>query len=342
LILGYQAFDPSIHIAGVILNRLGGSRHEGKLRAVIEHYTDVAVVGAVHQDPSLEIVERHLGLMPSNEAASADDRIFRIGEAVACQVDLDALKAIADQAPAVAGPLAEEAPPAAGPRVRIGIARDAAFGFYYPGDLEALESVGAELVPIDTLHDASLPDVDGLFIGGGFPEVQMEALAANVGLRTDIRRAINADLPVYAECGGLMYLSRSIRWGERRCEMVGAIPADVVMHDRPQGRGYARLRETGKGPWPLSDDQGRPGELRAHEFHYSSLINMSEGLDFAYEVLRGAGVDGRHDGIVYRNVLANYCHLRHVENNRWAARFVDHIRRHKRITNVELKAAVGK
>jgi cobyrinic acid a,c-diamide synthase len=170
----------------------------------------------------------------------------------------------------------------------------------------------------------------------------MEGLAANASLRTDIRRAIEADLPVYAECGGLMYLSRSIRWGERRCEMVGAIPADVVMHDRPQGRGYTRLRETGKGPWPLLDDQGRLGELSAHEFHYSSLINLGEGLDFAYEVLRGVGVDGRHDGILYRNVLANYCHLRHVESNRWAARFVDHIRKHRRITGVELKAAVGK
>jgi cobyrinic acid a,c-diamide synthase len=352
LILGYQAFDPSIKIAGVILNMLGGNRHESKLRAVIEHYTDVAVVGAVHYDLDLQIVERHLGLMPSNEATLAGEKIRRIGETVARHVDLELLQAIAARAPLIANltPPATEPIPLTGipagspvsPRVRIGIARDAAFGFYYPGDLEALEAAGAALVPIDTLQDASLPEVDGLFIGGGFPEVQMEALEANVSLRADIRQAIEAGLPVYAECGGLMYLARNIRWGEHGCEMVGAIPVDVVMHDRPQGRGYVRLRETGKGPWPLLDDQGRPAELSAHEFHYSSLINLGEGIDFAYEVLRGVGVDGHHDGILYQNVLATYCHLRNVEANRWAMRFVNYVRRHRRITGVGLKAAVGK
>ncbi|HEX9625753.1 MAG TPA: cobyrinate a,c-diamide synthase [Acidiferrobacterales bacterium] len=352
LILGYQAFDPAIRIAGVILNQLGGSRHERKLRAVIEHYTDVPVLGAVHHDERLAIVERHLGLMPSNEASRANAKIDAIAGLIAGQVDLDRVLAIAAAAGELAGtgaakedaltpkdaltpfPLpkgegAKEAltpsplPRGEGGLVKIGIARDAAFAFYYPDDLEALRAHGAELVAFDTLRDAHLPPVDGLFIGGGFPEVHIEALAANAGLRGEIRTAIEAGMPVYAECGGLMYLSRSLRWGERHGEMVGAIPADTVMHDRPQGRGYVRLRETGAGPWPGN----APDEIRAHEFHYSSLENLDPGLSYAYEVLRGSGIDGRRDGIVYKNVLACYAHLRDLERHPWTARFVDFVRR---------------
>lgn len=325
LILGYQAFDPEIRIAGVILNKLGGSRHESKLRAVIEHYTDVPVLGAVHSSPELEIVERHLGLIPSHETRLASSRIERIAQAVARQVDLDRLLAVAHTAPVLECTSPAE-PPLPTPDVRIGIARDVAFNFYYPGDLEALRAAGAELVEINMLGDAHLPEIDGLFVGGGFPETQMERLEANASMRADIRRAIENGLPVYAECGGLMYLARSITWNDRTCEMVGSVPGDAVMHERPVGRGYIRLRETGKAPWPLADHAAQPGEIAGHEFHYSSLENLPPDLEFAYDVLRGAGVDGRHDGIVYKNMLAGYAHLRDVAGNRWAARFVGHVR----------------
>jgi cobyrinic acid a,c-diamide synthase len=347
LILGYQAFDRNIRIAGVILNQLGGSRHEAKLRAVIEHYTDVAVLGAVHHDESLNIVERHLGLMPSNEARAASEKIATIADVVARQLDLDRLLAIASQAPALTAQPAPAAAPAPAPlpgeegtRIRIAVARDAAFGFYYPGDLEALAQAGAELVTFDTLRDSRLPKVDALFIGGGFPEVHLEALAANDSLKRDIRLAIEAGLPAYAECGGLMYLARRIRWGAREGAMVGIIPGDIVMHDRPQGRGYVRLRETGHGPWLPA---GGASELRAHEFHYSSIENLPPGQVYAYEVLRGCGLDGRHDGIVYRNLLACYCHLRHLQDNPWARRFVEFVRRCKQQADRQkLQAASSK
>ena len=329
LILGYQAFEPDIRIAGVILNQLGGSRHESKLRAVIEHYTDVAVLGAVHYDTRLTIVERHLGLAPSNESNQSATRAAVIADIVRDAVDLDRLLEIAGAAPAP--PTATVATTAAAPahtapRVRIAIARDAAFGFYYPGDLEALQAAGADLVPVNTLTDARLPDVDGLFIGGGFPEVQMDGLAANRPLREAIRAAVERGLPTYAECGGLMYLSRSIQWNGRRREMVGVIAGDTIMHERPMGRGYVRLRETGRGPWPPVADQAPAAELRAHEFHYSSLENLDRGTVFAYDVLRGTGVDGRHDGIVYKNLLACYAHMRHLRTNPWAERFVRFVR----------------
>jgi len=330
LILGYQAFEPGIQIAGVILNKLGGSRHEAKLRAVIEHYTDVPVVGAVHRDPLLNIQERHLGLIPSNEADEVNRQIHAVAELVAQQVDLTRLQHIAAQAPRP-----RFTPPASGARpataLRIGIARDAAFGFYYPNDLQAFARAGAELVPFDTLHDARLPEVDGLFIGGGFPETQMQALEANRSLRAEIRRAVADGMPVYAECGGLMYLTRSLTWGEQTCDMVGAIPADAVMHARPQGRGYVHLQHTEHMPWSIGAETP-PGRhdtapvLNAHEFHYSALENLAPDTRFAYRVLRGAGIDGQHDGIVHRNVLACYTHLRDVGQHRWVQQFVDFVR----------------
>jgi cobyrinic acid a,c-diamide synthase len=176
------------------------------------------------------------------------------------------------------------------------------------------------------LRDARLPDVDGLFIGGGFPETHMAALAANAPLRADVRKAIEAGLPAYAECGGLMYLARSIEWNGRRAEMAGALPADIVMHARPVGRGYVHLRETGRNPWPRP---ARAQPIRAHEFHYSSVENLPDDVEFAYEVERGHGIDGRHDGIVHRRLLASYAHLRDVGENRWAQRFVEFVRRCK-------------
>ncbi|MGB5260422.1 MAG: cobyrinate a,c-diamide synthase [Gammaproteobacteria bacterium] len=322
LILGYQAFDTDVQIAGVILNQLGGSRHEAKLRDVIEHYTDVPVLGGVHRDPDLAIDERHLGLMPSNEASAASERIALIATRIGEQVDLDRLLSLAGTDPLDFSPPPADASPA-GPRVRIGIARDAAFGFYYPDDLLAMQRAGAELVPFNALQDAALPAIDGLFIGGGFPETCMAELEANRALRDNIRTAIENGLPAYAECGGLMYLSRSLSWQGRRCDMVGVIPADTVMHDKPQGRGYVRLRERPAAPWP-----GKPATevIAAHEFHYSALVNLDREVDFAYEVVRGTGIDGRYDGLMLYNLLACYSHMRDTGRHHWVRRFVDFVR----------------
>lgn len=215
--------------------------------------------------------------------------------------------------------------------VRLAIARDAAFGFYYPGDLEALGESGAEIVFFDSLRDARLPPCDALFIGGGFPETQMAQLEANAGLRHDIRARIENGLPAYAECGGLMYLTRSIAWKGRCCEMAGVLPADTVMEDRPQGRGYVRLRETGHGPWAPAESPG--DEVRAHEFHYSRIENLPADTTFAYDVLRGFGTDGNHDGIVHRNLLASYTHLRDLASNHWAQRFMQFVRNCNRRTH---------
>ena len=323
IILGFQAFEPRVKVAGVILNQVGGTRHEAKLRAVIEHYTAVPVVGAVACDEALAIEERNLGLVPANELAAARARIAAIGARIASSVDLDRLLALAAAPPLDVPAPGRAAAVARGEPVRIAIARDEAFGFYYPDDLEALSEAGAQLVPFDALHDTRLPQADGLFIGGGFPEARMDALSANAGLREDIRRSVAGGLPTYAECGGLMYLARGIDWKGRRAQMVGAIPADIVMHDRPVGRGYVHLRETGSAPWP-----GAPAAppLRAHEFHSASAENLPADARFAYEGERGHGIDGRHDGFVQGNLLASFSHLRSVAASPWAGRFVRFVR----------------
>lgn len=349
LILGYQAFDRDINIAGVILNNLGGSRHEAKLREVIEHYTGVPVIGAIHHDERLSIVERHLGLMPSNESHVAAAKIKQIGEAIAEQVDLDKLLDLSRKAPLEVphpSPLsnslpegeranakniikfpAEVSPLPIGEKVRIGIARDRAFGFYYADDLDALEAAGAELVPFDALRDARLPEVDALYIGGGFPETCAAELEANSALRAQIKQVIEGGMPTYAECGGLMYLSRSITYQGRSYRMAGAIPGDVRMHDKPIGRGYVHLKEDDAHPWPRPNTPAK--QIRAHEFHYSSLENLPPETRFAYHVERGYGIDGKHDGLILHNLLASYTHLRTIGSCYWATRFVAFIRRQR-------------
>jgi cobyrinic acid a,c-diamide synthase len=321
LVSGYVGFDGGVRIAGVILNQVGGPRHEGKLRAALEYYTDVPVLGALGRHPDIAIAERHLGLVPANEAADADALIAQVADVIAAGVDLERVAALTAGA---TGDLHEVMPAARTPNVRIAIAQDAAFGFYYPDDLEALARAGAELVPFDTLSDAALPPADGLFIGGGFPETQAAGLAANESLRRQIRNALEGGMPAYAECGGLIYLSRGLSWRGEHHDMVGFVPGDTVLHDRPVGRGYATLKETGVAPWSGSPVPGTL--LYAHEFHHASLENLPGDLDYAYQVTRGHGIDGRRDGLVLGNLLAGFCHQRDVAANRWAGRCIDFVR----------------
>jgi len=321
LLQGYRAFDPAVNIVGVILNKVGGPRHESKLREAVETYTDLKVVGAVHRNAELEIGERHLGLTTPAETGEFHSLIARIGQIVGDAVDLDLLLDLATVVPGLdVAPVRQSLPTQ---DLTIAYARDQAFGFYYPDDLEAFAAAGAQLAPFSAMRDEALPECDGLFIGGGFPEMFIGELSANESLRADIREKIDAGLPTYAECGGLMYLCRSIQHGADRGPMVGAVDADAVMHARPQGRGYTRLRDTRSHPWRGA------GEAAAHEFHYARLENIVVETTYARDVLRGHGVDGHHDGIVVRNTLAGFCHLRSTSADNWVARFVDFVRSHK-------------
>ena len=336
LLQGYLNFETGLEFAGVILNKVGGTRHESKLRRTIEHFTDLDVLGAVGRHEGLQVAERHLGLIPSNEASDSKTRISRFAEIVAAEVNLDAVV----EAAALAKPVQTRTNASAigktqTPDIRIGYANDAAFSFYYPDDLDNLRAAGAELIPVDTLNDSHLPDIDGLLLGGGFPETNMKALERNVSLRTDIRNAIQGGLPTYAECGGLMYLAERIVWNGESAEMAGVISGDAVMYERPQGRGYVVLKETGHHPWPKLPDEDESSlssesiTIPAHEFHYSRLENCICEPVFAFDVLRGAGLDGSHDGLVQHNLLAGYTHMRNVGSNNWARRFALFVRQCK-------------
>ncbi len=356
--IGYEAFAPELTIAGVIFNKVASARHESKLRASVEHYTDMAVVGAVPRNEGLLAPERHLGLMPPKESSGASTRIDELARMMDAHLDLELILKMAQMATLPEAPRNPKAPKnpkasrkADAPRepeasreaagavgiasphsktVRIGIARDSAFGFYYADDLDALREAGAELVFFNTLEDKQLPAIDGLFIGGGFPETHLLALEANRGLRADIKEAAQNGLPIYAECGGLMYLSKSIEWQGKRAQMVGFIPGTTNMHKKPQGRGLVRVRETGAGLWPKKQEGGELATITAHEFHYASLQDLPADTVYAHKVERGYGIDGDSDAIVLNNVQAGFCHHRTTLQNDWAVRFVAFVQRCKK------------
>ena len=333
LILGYQAFDKNVSIKGVILNQLGGLRHESKLRNVIEHYTDVEVVGAIHNDDRFDIDERHLGLVPGHEDPFCTEKINLLADAINDQVNLDAVVAIANQTATLPSVeiISEIHSRSQSKDIKLGLVRCSAFGFYYPDDLQALEDAGAELIEIDPCHQTELAEIDALFIGGGFPETHMNELEANKSLRTAIKSAIDNGMPTYAECGGLMYLARSIQWNKEICQMVGCIEADIIMEKRPQGRGYVQLEETENNPWPkakLCSNENKTSHhlINAHEFHYSRFKTVDKNVQFAFRVNRGTGINGESDGYIYKNLLANYTHQRNTWNNPWAQRFINFAR----------------
>ncbi|MCL4300532.1 MAG: hydrogenobyrinic acid a,c-diamide synthase (glutamine-hydrolyzing) [Anaerolineae bacterium] len=316
LVHGYQTFEPETQIAAVILNNVAQGRHETKLRRAIEYHCHLPVVGALPRSEALTIPDRHLGLIPRAENERLVPAVEACRQAAEQYLDLEAIVNIAHTVPALPDEsmLLQTKVPA---RIRLGVIRDRAFTFYYPENLEALVEAGAELVFINALSDPGLPPIDALYIGGGFPEMFMEELAANTGLRYDIRAAAEAGLPIYAECGGLIYLARRIIWQQHLFEMVGALPCDVEMTSRPQGHGYVLAETKGPNPFlPLG------ATMRGHEFHHSRVVNLAEEITFAYRLARGQGCGSGCDGLVYRNILAAYTHLHAAGSPGWAAGLV--------------------
>ncbi len=325
LLLGYQMFDPELSYAGVILNKVAGTRHETKLREVIAAHTDFKVLGVVHRNKDIKLTERHLGLMPSNEMSQqADIVIDKLANLMTQSIDLDSLKALPNSA-LINAPETKQAASPEPATLRIAYARDEAFGFYYPNDLHRFKELGVELISFDTSSSEQLPDrIDGLFIGGGFPEARLKSISANRSLCQDIKSRIEQGLPAYAECGGLMYLCSEMKLDDEVYPLCDLIPAQVVMNQRPQGRGYVILEPTPDHPWCRQTNQQR-SLVKAHEFHYSSLNNLPKNLTFAYSINRGTGIDGINDGIVLYNLLASYVHLRQTDECSWVDDFVSFV-----------------
>lgn len=328
MVHGYLTFEPDTPIAGVILNNVARGRHEDKMRQAIEQHCGVPVLGALPRNEALTIPDRHLGLVPRSEDSRLAPAIDACREAVERFLDVSAVLRIAQGAAPVAARgvavgrdgacYVPTGQPAAGSTVRLAVFRDVVFSFYYPENLAALEAAGAELVFVDALRDRVLPPAGGLMIGGGFPEMFMTDLAANKALLSAVREAAEAGMPVYAECGGLMYLSRRIIWGERSAPMAGVLPCDVEMTARPQGHGYVEAVVEGPNPFFPAGTT-----LRGHEFHNSRLNDVGEDVAMAYRLVRGSGAGDGRDGLVYRSVLASYTHLHAAGAPGWAAALVE-------------------
>ena len=315
--LGCRDFDPELNLAGVILNPVANARQEKVATRAIEESTGLKVLGAVPR-LKLDMPQRHMGLVPPQEHEAVTAALESIGREVASRVDVDALLELMRKAP----PWPDSGPPEGlfpeqtptDKKVRIGVIRDAAFGFYYAENLEALENFGAELVFCSALEDEALPRVDALYIGGGFPETHAARLAANASFRNSLRQAARDGLPIYAECGGLMYLGRSIVVGGDSHSMTGVFPVDFEMHPKPRGHGYTLCRvENENGFIPVGC------EFKAHEFHYSEpRWDRDAKMSFAYNVLRGKGISGDKGGIMFNRVLGTYHHVHALGMRQWA------------------------
>ena len=328
LVLGCQRLDPNVNVAGVVLNRIGGPRHERVIREAIAEICGLSVLGVIRRIPEQLFPERHLGLLPPAEHGSLGDSIDRVAQVAADCFDLEGLWRIAHEAPSIDAtsvqPLVSSAAPTS-QSVRIGVFRDAAFQFYYPENLEALSASGAVVVEISPLGQTDLPEVDALYIGGGFPETAAPALAENRPFLDSLRRAIEMGLPVYAECGGAVFLGEKLLFNGGEHEMVGALPVVFAFQSKPRGHGYVELETVGDNPFYAV---GQP--IRGHEFHYTFMDSAtSDDLSFAFRVRRGYGFDGRHDGLCHRNVLACYTHVHALGTDTWAPSLVRSARRFK-------------
>ena len=360
LINGIQQFDQTVGYAGVILNRLRSPRHEEKIQRAIREFSDLKILGAVAETAVIQIDEKELGLVPAAQLSDALQTVESAQQLIESSCDLQALFASkpgtarsADSAEQeellkfasdhqltltvhgaeqkfrqpIDPSIAQRAGEITGQSVTIGVARDAAFNFYYADDLDTLRDRGVQLVEVSPLSDSFPEHLDGLLIGGGFPERHAQELASNTQFREKLARSIHQGLPVRAECAGLMYLCRSLKLGNCYYPMVGAIAGDVSMHKRPSGRGYVQLQHV-----TIDSNESYSGLpqtiLHAHEFHHSQ-ISFDVPPTFAYRVVRGFGVDGQHDGIRLLNVMATYAHFRHTKATPWVDWFIDQINQHK-------------
>jgi cobyrinic acid a,c-diamide synthase len=319
VVLGCQRLDPQVPLKGVILNQAAGPRHESVLREAVEGACGLPVVGVIPRIAEPPFPERHLGLVPPQEHGGLETAIERAADLVQEHLDLRAIWDLAQAAPALEpGPPSPE--PGAAPKTelaRIGVFRDAAFQFYYPDNLEALTREGARLVEISPIRDQELPEVDALYIGGGFPETLAPSLAGNRPFLASLRHAIEAGLPVYAECGGSVYLGEKLHFEGKEYPLVGALPVVFAFRAKPQGHGYTVLETVAENPFYEVGET-----LRGHEFHYTYMQSSPEDLSFAFRVHRGHAFDGERDGICHRNVLACYTHVHALGTESWAPALV--------------------
>jgi cobyrinic acid a,c-diamide synthase len=327
IVQGCAGFEADLNLAGVILNRTAGDRHRRILRESIEHYTDVPVLGALPKLRDNPIPERHMGLISNREHAGQEAILAGLARVVSDNCDLARLLEIARAAPDFETPGRDIWPGPAlanpGARPRIGYVLDAALWFYYQENLEALERAGADLVAVSLLSGADWPELDGLYLGGGFPETQARALADNIAVRNRVLAMSRTGLPIYAECGGFMYLCEELHADGVSYPMAGVFPLATSLCARPQGLGYAEATVIGENVFhPVGT------ALKGHEFHYSRCLDATRVTghggkpEFVLKMTRGAGMLDGLDGVVSNNTFAAYTHIHALGATHWAVNFV--------------------
>jgi cobyrinic acid a,c-diamide synthase len=352
VVMGCSLFDSDVMIKAVILNRVANRRHEKKLRDSIEHYCGIPVLGAIPKLDQQHFPERHLGLVPTPEHDWATGSIEAIAKIAEQHLDLNAILKISQQAPAMKSEDRSQRTEVRGQRAegrgqrlevgmrkveakrvglepksniqtelaapRIGIIRDSAFQFYYPENIDALSDGGAEVVFISPLKDQKLLELDALYIGGGFPETHAQQLADNKSFSRQLKTLADDGFPIYAECGGLMYLGEKLVLEGNAYPMVGIFPVAFDFFKKPQGHGYTIVTVEGENPYY---DVG--AEIRGHEFHYSRVSHWTGGEnDLVFHMKRGVGIHKDRDGIVYKNVLATYTHVHALGTPGWAGALI--------------------
>jgi cobyrinic acid a,c-diamide synthase len=325
MVLGCQQFDKRVDIRGVVLNQIATERQRLLVTEAVENYTGIPVLGSIPRLKRDIFPMRHLGMVPHQEYTDSHGALDFLVELMDDNVDLERIETIMGSVPepAVSSLQQQDKPiPDDRPKVKIGILQDAAFQFYYSENLEALEKAGGQLVSMNALHDRILPELDGLYIGGGFPETSARELAANNAFRQSVKNAAESGLPIYAECGGLIYLGSSIELDGEEFPLVGVFPVRFGMSAKPQAHGYTIFRVDKKNAFYRAG-----AEIRGHEFRYSKILDWQGSAEqLVLKMVRGQGFKDGRDGLTYKNVLALYTHVHADGTPEWAGNFIQRCR----------------
>ena len=320
IVRGCSMFEENLDLAGVVLNQTAGARHRDITRRSIEKYTDVPVLGALPKLKDTPIPERHMGLISSQEYQGQDEIFSALGKVVADNIDIERVLSIAGSAPACSATSDGVQEVSSSPPQEdsvIGVVRDRALWFYYQENLDALRQQGAKLVELSLLTPEEWPRIHGLYLGGGFPETSARELSANTFARQKVKELADQGLPVYAECGGFMYLADSLHYEGEDFDMAGVFHVQTRVYKKPQGHGYIRARIMEPNPFYSQGES-----IVGHEFHYSRCLSLSPDARFCMRMERGTGMVDLKDGLLYRNVLAGYAHVHAFSVENWAVNFV--------------------
>ena len=325
LVLGCQTFDPKVPLSGVILNYVAGKRHGDVISKSIKHHTGLPVLGIL-PELDIQMPERHLGLTTVTETKDFEKKLELLGDLAEKHLNLNKILKIAKKTPqikmSVKGKKAKVRTKHL-QKVSVGIIRDKAFQFYYPENLESLEQEGANLIEFDSMRDKEIKPVDLLYIGGGFPEVFAEKISKNKSFRDSIKYFAEKGMPIYGECGAVIYLGKSVIFNGKKNEMCGVFPLDFEFTKKPSGHGYTEIEIDKKNPF-----FPKGLTLKGHEFHYSLPTNWNaETFNTAFSVEKGFGFDGRRDGLFKKNIFVTYTHLHVAGTENWAKFLIDTTRK---------------